>query len=270
VLDLAIGRGDTLYVLDRQWYLSVFAPSFEFVRKKRLPGKPHGSLIMPDGRIVLNTHLRYPEYVGYSFHLVDTAGGLVRPLGPESILLPNQIEEPPEPIATGPDAKSVWTVSTNYRIEEWLLTGGRGAAFEFEDIPWLTKRPPPPPQFLQKRSGPPQTSASLRASIAAMNARADSLRRAGAIPLASASARLAGIDRVGLIWALGYYPVPSEKRMAYVLDIIDPRSRQLLVSHSLTPNKWMWFVPQAGLAYAIETDTDGLARVDVWSVEVRR
>ena len=272
ISSLAIGRNDTLFVLDRGRYLSVFSPALTFVRRERMPGAVSGAVILADGQVVLNTRLGRPDTAGYPFHLVDSKGTVVRSLGEESALLPNQVEPTPEPLVVDPDGRAIWAGSFNYRLQEWPLSGERGAWLEVMDVPWLRKVPPPAPRLRRQRSSP-QTPNSLRGTINAMNARADSLRATpGAIDAPPAAMRIIGVDRSGLVWVHGSYPNPSGAGTVSVLEVIDPRRRQLLASRSvpMPQNRWLRMLPNQGLAYSTEEDSDGFIRVHVWRLELQR
>ena len=269
---LSIGRGDTLYVLDRGLNLSVFSPALTFVRTERMPGAVSGAVILPDGRIVLNTRLGRPKTAGYPFHLVDAKGNVVRSLGEERALLPNEIDPSPEPLVVDPTGRTLWTGSFNYQLREWPLSGERGLWFEVMDVPWLPKLPPPSPRLRTQRSTP-QTPSSLRGTIDAMNAHAESLRTApGAIAASPPAMRIIGVDRNGLLWVQGSYPNPSGNSTVSVLEVIDPRLRQLLVSRPLTiaQSRSLRLLPNQSLAYSTEEESDGFIRVNVWRLELQR
>ena len=264
-LRLAIGRGDTLYVLDRR-FVSVFSPSLAFVRSTQLDRSATYAEVLGDGRAVLATRTVPRGASGASLQLIDRRGEIERPLGAESVLLPNEIEGMPDPYVVHPDGNAIWTSSSNYRLDEWRFDGQRGASLEMVNVPWFPKQPPPERKF-RTQPAVRRTTDDLRASIAERQRGLDE-EGTPSTPLSPPRTTIAGIDRAGLVWVVGTYPVAAERRMATVIDIIDPRARRLVASVPLT--QWVRYLPGNELAYSVAEDANGLSEVTVWRVELRR
>jgi hypothetical protein len=100
-----------------------------------------------------------------------------------------------------------------------------------------------------------------------MQARIDSAKAAGVVNYVDPSVRLGMIDNAGRFWMAGMFPLPAEKRNVYLLEVIDPKTRQVLASRRL--DVFLQFLPGSDLAYSSAEDADGFTTFTVWRLEFR-
>lgn len=160
--------GDTLVVYDRILRRRTTLTS-DFVVVETQPyetGRFFNSVLLPDGRMVINEHQRSPNRVGYPLHLVNQSGRIVRSFGSM-----NPEYRPRQPIkynrllSPGSGGGSVWSIGRgDYLIELWDTLGVRKTAFQRETewfVPFvadggITPDGPPPATWirLMKPYGP--------------------------------------------------------------------------------------------------------------------
>ncbi len=153
--------GDTLWIYDRVLRRrTTLSPNFDVIATQSYEtGSFFHSVLLPDGRIVVNEHLRSPERVGYPLQLVGTDGRIVRSFGATD---PEYRRRQPvrfnRMLFPGPDNETVWSVGRgDYLLELWDTTGTRKAALKREAdwfVPFvadgeITPSGPPPPTWLR-------------------------------------------------------------------------------------------------------------------------
>jgi hypothetical protein len=122
---LLIDRHDSVHVLDvGNARHTVLSPAGTYVRSTPLPARPFDSLILPDGRLVLQALHPTNEQLGLPLHLVDHQGRLVRSFGaqrPES--RPDFPTGDVRRVGIAPGGR-IWSAYPyQYRIELWDTTG---------------------------------------------------------------------------------------------------------------------------------------------------
>lgn len=150
---LALGAGDTLYVLDRiQRRLTVLDPAYRLVRAIRLSSSGFDLVVLPRV-IVLNSHDQSPSRVGLPFHRYDHAGRELPAFGSASVvILPEGIpllRRLAESRRGGVWAAPLWG---RYTIEHYTQSGELTERFarspswfpKLDRIPAMSSTAPPP------------------------------------------------------------------------------------------------------------------------------
>jgi hypothetical protein len=255
----AIGRmvflpGDTLEVYDSGLRRkTVLAPDLSVTGTNRFEvASYNGGVFLGDGRVVVNDHRTTPEQAGYPLQLVDRSGEIVRSLG---AIKPEYRSNEPwavrKVLAPGPDGGSVWSIGrTSYLIELWDTTGARVQALRrdadwFEpwvlDAPWGPDQPPPKPMV-----GEVKADADGRLWVHVL--------------VAAENWRDGLINRQGMGWE------PDVNRtFDPVLEIIDPKTGQLLMSRRFTDRDFVGFVGDDMIA-SYREDEMGYPFLDLWRI----
>lgn len=148
VMTLALGRGDTLHAFDAELAReTVFSPSLDLVRTRRLPGRVRQVVLLDDDRAVVQAGIPTSERIGLPLHLLGRDRTVVRSFGAEA---EDRTVRPDMPILglralAGARGGRVWSAFVNeYEIELWDTAGRkqlevvrRPTWFE----PWFHDRP---------------------------------------------------------------------------------------------------------------------------------
>jgi hypothetical protein len=252
---LRVGKGDSILVTDIRQRLSVFSPEGRFVRSIRLPASAAGGVILDDGRVVVAKQIRTAERMGFSYHLLDRDGTIIRSFGPE------------EPSAPGMPAVSLsltqslngtqlWSLSRDFRLRSWGLGGEQLSDFTIVAHPWGTPPPLVVPNVTSK--DPAERGRQLAAALKG--------------PPGRTRVNLAGIDHRGFLWLNVLVPDKnhvSDSTEAHFLEVIDPIKGELIFSQRVP----MWnlrLMPSLDglLGYAAAESADGFLRVEIWKLEL--
>lgn len=142
IMDLVAMSGGRVMALDRgNMRASIISRSDSLLATIRLPGSPRpaGTVVFPDDSlIVLASHIRTPELVGYPIHVIDWSGRHRHAID----------EQPGEPWApwleptlvrtlTRGDGATFWAAHLNaYEIDQWSTEGELLRSYRRE-VPWF-------------------------------------------------------------------------------------------------------------------------------------
>ncbi len=234
ILNFTIGNGDTLFVAT-QGRMSVFDANHTFVRSWNL--NTSGILELhqlTDGNFLVGGIFSGPRYRGYSIHVLDRTGAIVRSLGDTGRFDPRFVLQP--------DRRAIWLAS-DYRIRELRLDGTTGRAVDVIGAPWFA---PQRETTFTGRGG--------RAPVKVM--------------IGGGSRAATGMTADGILWIAASKPPESGTGPStYGLQAFDTRSMRMLAVIE-TP-AWIAVRPN-GEAYSVNKDADGVITYTLWGLRLRR
>ena len=127
-----VDPSDTLFITDRAGRLSVFSPTFGFVRTVAFPSGALGIVAVGPDLLVVNASINDRESVGLPFHVFTHDGRKLRDIGDRSRpYLGAGGQRAWHRIAPSGPA-SFWAVPVvgDYRIERWTIEGRRDQYFQ--------------------------------------------------------------------------------------------------------------------------------------------
>lgn len=221
---VSFGRGDTAYIFDnRSRRASIFSPAMAFVRSAPMP-RMFSAATLNDGAMVVSGGIADPSRVGMSFHLFDRMGNQRGSYGfPDASVVPGESGLNVNWV-TASRTGGYWSVSYNgaYTLAQWGPNGDLVQRLEREsklvgpgigaNVGFTRDRPTDPyiRSFAEDREG--------RIWIEIVVADKDWKRGARFNPnLPGERGMVPEIDNYDLVYDT-------------VIEVIDPRSRSLLVS----------------------------------------
>ena len=271
ITDIFTGSDDSLYVLGSgARELSVFGADLRFARHLQVPGWGQDNVVLPVG-IVRHMTVGRVGFDPYGIYLTNAAGEVARTLREPDSMPPRPGDGRPcaactsRTLAAGREGRTVWTASrSRYEIEQidvdgrlqrrvvvlesrWLITT---AAESGADAPYGSTRP----------------GSGIRGVAEALDGRLWVAGTTTALdwkPLENPPARPTG---------RGISRIPpdvvehGERYRATIIDLLDPRTGRLLVSHRFDHEA----IELLGgdLAWAAREDADGNTLIDVWRLRV--
>lgn len=126
VTAIAVGRGDTLYAVDRtRDRIVLFSPQGNAVRAISANGLTIYSLVpLESGQLVVQGARTSPQLVGFPLHLLDGSGRLVRSIDPPTAMY--RVGQFPDfrPVAPAARAGGIWLAAPNrYEVTLWSTEG---------------------------------------------------------------------------------------------------------------------------------------------------
>jgi hypothetical protein len=240
----AVGPGDTLYVVDANFRVSVFSPSYQLMRSA--PSKVYFRRInMGYGRWITTGSLATPQSYGLPMQLIDDTGRIVKAFGANPPLN-MKTQETRLCVGAGRTPGQVWSSPIGrYYIELWDTAGRRHGAYE-RSVTWF------PPHKTPNRGPYPVTIQTMRE---------DSRGRlwvAITLPADSATAVTDPRWERGRVEASAY---------ATQFEVIDVRTGRLIASKRfpIEVRNTSRFV--GDLLYVLrEDDRTGYSFIDIWRV----
>jgi hypothetical protein len=226
---LIIATGDTIIILDSPTRrMSVFSPSYDFVRAVPLPGRmesaPTVAALLGDGRIATNMDIRIRrDSSGSSLQIVNEDGTIAHQFGDDSIPIRRWIDSGRRMRSLGSSRLGFWssTLLFEYRLERWDSAGNRTRLLRRQPS-WFQ---PYDTTTLASPEHPPHP-----ALVAVME---DGEGRVWTVSLVADSQWVEGLSKEPVRGEGGslYYRTedPEAARDTY-LEILDPVSSRLLVS----------------------------------------
>jgi hypothetical protein len=248
IAGFALGRGDSLFVVDGTRRLSVFDRNLKFARSILLPGAVAGAALLADGSVVLSMSISTSDVAGLSYHLIDPAGKIQRSFGTKRNVTPGSSDASPMPVASI-DGKSVWTIDRDFRVRGWSAGGEPLADLVITDHPWGVAPPVPDMRGM---------GISERARILS--------EATQALP---ALVSIAGIDEAGQVW-LNVIIQHGRQPDEHFLEVIDPTKREFVTSKKVPRPIVRLVRGRAGLLGAANIDDQGVPAVEVWRLALVR
>ena len=254
--DIAASTDGRLHVMDRRHgRMTVYRPDLTLEKVIPVPGRPVdvGLLPLDDGSYVVNAMLGSAERIGLPLHRIGPDGALIVSYPAASThVTPGQEMDLLMRMALGGDRTSFWSVSTNtYQVDRYHIDGSLLESFRLEP-PWESdgggrQGPGPPP------SPPGVMTVQERDGLLWI------LSRRRTPDFRAATSRIHGPE--GLATRIDDYNRYYES----VLDVVDPRTRQL-VSRSVIPGYLLRFVAPG--VVVVHEEADLVPRLVLYRVEV--
>jgi hypothetical protein len=266
IRSLAIGPGDTLFVRHGS-RVSVFSPSFRFVRITPLPTGPFFHLLpLASGNLLYAASLNGPDSWQSVFHLIAAHGGVISSFG----------RAPPSDSGCTPciartptlgQSGRVWAVQPyRYIVETWTESGALTSSYAVRNSTWFESTDAGvraganerPKTFLFAVHAIPQNRVLVfgRRATAAwrpVNAAAGSIVLGGVRATVSATA-----DR---------NPAAAmQEEFDTFIDVIDLAKRAVVATGQFSAQSLTPIAP--GIVYSRRFDADGIVCYDIWRVDV--
>ena len=242
ITDVVVGRGDSLFVFHPP-KVTVFSPALAYVRTLASVQAAGIKSINPvgDGAWLVAGSNRAPEHVGRPVFVLNPDGSIRKSLGPEQTVAPGRSRRSIPPLKVSPDRRSVWINGeyNRYALTQWSIDGRLLASLEIEDTPFL-----PEPTIVTHR---------------APSGRTFQIETGGEVVIT-------GVDTLGQVWAYG--KAPGAKLGDGILEILDPRTGEVLVSQKMRSP--VSLLRSGDLAFTGVSDSDGFITVTVSKYRVIR
>jgi hypothetical protein len=256
--------GGNLHVFDaRARRHTVFSPHLQVFRTSSFMGSPLGGVVVVnDSTVVMNSHIRTRERVGFLLHVFDGSGNLTRSFAEEQTGY--RFEAPGATYWRAVSSSSrggVWSARmTSYRIDEWSLDGTLLRSFA-GGAPWFVEHDgrsgapdpskPPPPRILDiHEDGQDRLWVMIRVASPEWS---DALRPSGS----------------GAHPEMGAFTIDDLNR-AYdtIIEVIHVPSGSVVVSSRLQPA----LIEFVGADQVVSTTEDsyGVPRLDIWRVSLHQ
>lgn len=249
ITDVAVGRGDTVFIADYNRRISVLAPapSLQYVRSFTVPATPRDLVELSGGELGV-AGMRYTaEHVGFPVQLLDRDGRGATAMGAiDPIVRPDMRSTDDRRLAAARDG-TLWSAHTTaYVIERWSVEGELLQRIA-PNLEWFPARGPSPRQPEDHAERPPTRPEPLISGIAL-----------GADVLWVA---LWTADRD---WSEGRARATDPTRNSVrdgLIHAVDPRSGQIL-AELRTPRPG--YMTSTGLIASLREVPSGLIEIDLW------
>jgi hypothetical protein len=222
IRSMSVGPSKMVYVFDLTRRLFVFHADGRFARSVPMVSPVTSSLVLEDGTILVNAHLRTAEEAGLPLHLFSAAGDKIRSFGAED----------PQVNSAAPDLQTrhitscargvVWTVGpAAYVLEQWSIDGSLITRIDRRGAPF----PPARDTAFTPAAPHPRTEAAV------------------------SHIRGLSCDAAGNLWVARVVPDPGwrsqnlsigegvtvssedfDKLYDTIVDVVDPRTKRLIAS----------------------------------------
>jgi hypothetical protein len=107
--------------------LTTFGPDLKARGETAMPRRP--SLRLPDGTFIVAERIPTADRAGYPFHVVDSAGRVVRSFGTDDPTLRPRVAETAQRLVTNASDGSIWSVAPDqYIVDRWDPSTGKRLA----------------------------------------------------------------------------------------------------------------------------------------------
>jgi hypothetical protein len=254
---LALGAGDTLYVLDRVSRLLVFGPDGDFIRQGYYPGSGWGIIHLSDGSLVRNGDMFTGELSGRTFGRFTPLGDLLATLGDSIPRTPTTPAHVQIRSMWADDSAGFWagTKYGRYTLDHWTAAG-LAARYQIERD-WFRTVSPEDELGLEMNAadgvvgGAIDSAGRLWVYVRVADPRRDQVR----------SVTMSGIE--------GSYQVPEDWDQVFdtVIEVFDAETLTLLASHRV--DDYIRFVLGADRVMKIAEEDPGGLVATVYRVQLK-
>jgi hypothetical protein len=239
---LGFGAGDTVFVFDKS-RITVFSPDLRYVRtiEPKPPFNVGWADALQNGNWLVHGQVRSAQSIGYSAHVMDARGAIVKSIGPQETIRPG-LPSAARSFFQAPDKNTMWFYDADSLwMQQWSVDGSPVTHLEISHAPYMRGPYGGAVQMLG-------VDAQGMLWIAGIE------RRAPPADLATAPQVRSSVD------------TPSRTPRPSTLEILDPRTGSVLVSQRM---EYRVRLLQSGrAAYTIREDTNGFKSFHILSYRI--